>query len=108
VSVQCVINCTTHTLIWELMPLASNEDWLTYLQNASHWQWPLVLLISVHQNPLINIEAAPGDENIDEEVEERNIEAGGTAAPQCVVDEGGTYPSLLNSYKTKNVNWTKQ
>jgi hypothetical protein len=31
----------------------------------------------VHQNPLINIEAAPGDENIDEEVEEANIEAGG-------------------------------
>jgi hypothetical protein len=30
----------------------------------------------------------PGDENIDEEVEEANIEAGGTAAPQCVTDEG--------------------
>jgi hypothetical protein len=55
------------------MPLASNEDWLTYLQNASHWQWPLVLLISVHQNPLINIKAAPRDENVDEEVEEPNI-----------------------------------
>jgi hypothetical protein len=83
VNVQCVINRTTHALIWELMPLASNEDWLTYLQNASHWQWPLVLLVSVHQNPLINIEAAAlGDENIDEEVEEANIEAGGTAAPQ--------------------------
>jgi hypothetical protein len=26
VSVQCVINRTTHALIWELMPLASNED----------------------------------------------------------------------------------
>jgi hypothetical protein len=90
------------------MPLASNEDWLTYLQNASHWQWPLVLLVSVHQNPLINIEAAPGDENIDEEVEKANIEAGGTAAPQCVADEGRTYTSLLNSCKTKNVNWTKQ
>jgi hypothetical protein len=42
------------------MPLASNEDWLTYLQNASYWQWPLVVLVSVHQNPLINIEATPG------------------------------------------------
>jgi hypothetical protein len=42
----------------------------------------------VQQNPLINIEAAPGDENIDEEVEEPNIKAGGTAAPQYVVDEG--------------------
>jgi hypothetical protein len=39
VSVQCVINRTTHALIWELMSLASIEDWLTYLQNASHWQW---------------------------------------------------------------------
>jgi hypothetical protein len=72
-----LINRTTHALIWELMPLASNDDWLTYLQNASHWQWLLLLvLVSVHQNPLINIEAAPGDENIDEEFEEANIEAG--------------------------------
>jgi hypothetical protein len=30
VSVQCVINRTTHALIWELRPLASNEDWLIY------------------------------------------------------------------------------
>jgi hypothetical protein len=29
----------------------------------------------VHQNPLINIETAPGDKNVDEEVEEPNIEA---------------------------------
>jgi hypothetical protein len=100
------------------MPLASNKDWLTYLQNASQWQWPLVLLVSVHQNPLINIEAASGDENIDEEIEKANIEAGGTAATQCVADEGEnipfiveqlqTYPLLLNSCKTKNVNWMKQ
>ncbi|PUZ57006.1 hypothetical protein GQ55_5G393500 [Panicum hallii var. hallii] len=95
VSVQCVINRTTHALIWELMPLASNEDWLTYLQNASHWQWPLVLLVSVHQNPLINIEAAPGDENIDEEVEEASIEAGGTEAPQGVADEGENIPFIV-------------
>jgi hypothetical protein len=27
----------------------------------------------VHQNPLINIKAAPRDENVDEEVEEPNI-----------------------------------
>jgi hypothetical protein len=88
VSVQCVINCTTHALIWELMPLASNDDWLNYLQNASHWQWPLVLLVSVYQKPLINIKAAAGDEDVDEKVEKPNIEAGGTAAPQCVADEG--------------------
>jgi hypothetical protein len=49
----------------------------------------------VHQNPLINIEAAPGDENIDEEVEEPNIEAGGTAAPQCVADEGENIPFIV-------------
>jgi hypothetical protein len=63
------------------MPLVSNEDWLTYLQNASHWQWPLVLFVSVHQNSLINIEADSGDKNIDEEVEKANIEAGGIATP---------------------------
>jgi hypothetical protein len=81
VSVQCVINLITPALIWELMPLVSNEDWLTYLQNASHWQWPLVLFVSVHQNSLINIEADSGDKNIDEEVEKANIEAGGIATP---------------------------
>jgi hypothetical protein len=31
---------------------------------------------------LINIKAAAGDEDVDEEVEEPNIEAGGTAAPR--------------------------
>jgi hypothetical protein len=49
----------------------------------------------VHQNPLINIEAAPGDENIDEEVEGANIEAGGTTAPQCVADEGENIPFIV-------------
>jgi hypothetical protein len=49
----------------------------------------------VHQNLLINIKAAPGDENIDEEVEEPNIEAGGTAAPQCVTDEGENIPFIV-------------
>jgi hypothetical protein len=49
----------------------------------------------VHQNPLINIEAAPGDENIDEEFEEANIEAGGTAASQCVADEGENIPFIV-------------
>jgi hypothetical protein len=44
---------------------------------------------------LINIEAAPGDENIDEEVEEPNIEVGGTAAPQCVADEGENIPFIV-------------
>jgi hypothetical protein len=85
------------------MPLASNENWLTYLQNKSHWQWPLVLLISVHQNPLINIEAAPGNENIDEEVEEPNIEAGGTAAPQCVADEGENIPFIIEQLQDEEL-----
>jgi hypothetical protein len=49
----------------------------------------------VHQNLLINIEAALGDENIDEEFEEVNIEAGGTAAPQCMVDEGENIPFIV-------------
>jgi hypothetical protein len=44
---------------------------------------------------LINIEAAPEDENIDKEVEEANIEAGGTAAPQCVADEGENIPFIV-------------
>jgi hypothetical protein len=44
---------------------------------------------------LINIKAAPGDENIDEEVEEANIEAGGTAALQCVADEGENKPFIV-------------
>jgi hypothetical protein len=35
----------------------------------------------VYQKSLINIEAAAGDEDVVEEVEEPNIEAGGTAAP---------------------------
>jgi hypothetical protein len=81
------------------MPLASNDDWLSYLQNASHWQWPLVLLVSVHQKPLINIEAAAGNEDVDEEVEEPNIEAGGTAAPQCVADEGENIPRIVEQLR---------
>jgi hypothetical protein len=60
----------------------------------------------VHQNPLINIEAASVDENVDEEVEEPNIEVGGTVAPQHLnawLMRGRTYSLLLNSCKTKNV-----
>jgi hypothetical protein len=49
----------------------------------------------VHQNRLINIETAPGDENIDEKVEGANIEAGGTAAPQCVADERENIPFIV-------------
>jgi hypothetical protein len=49
----------------------------------------------VHQNPLINIEAAPGDKNIDEEVEKPNIKTGGTAAPQYVADEGENIPFIV-------------
>jgi hypothetical protein len=44
---------------------------------------------------LINIEAAPGHENIDEEVEEANIETGGTATPQCVADKGENIPFIV-------------
>jgi hypothetical protein len=40
-------------------------------------------------------EAAPRDENIDEEFEEANIEAGGTATPQCVADEGENIPFIV-------------
>jgi hypothetical protein len=84
------------------MPLASNDDWLSYLQNASHWQWPLILLISVYQKRLINIKAAAGDEDIDEEVEEPNIEAGGTAAPQCVADEGKNIPRIVEQLRDED------
>jgi hypothetical protein len=101
-SVQCIINRTTHALIWELMPLASNDDWLSYLQNASHWQWPLVLLVCVYQKPLINIEATAGDEDVDEEVEEPNIEAGGTVAPQCVADEGENIPRIVEQLRDED------
>jgi hypothetical protein len=55
---------------------------------------------------LINIEAASVDENVDEEVEEPNIEVGGTVAPQHLnawLMRGRTYSLLLNSCKTKNV-----
>jgi hypothetical protein len=36
VSVQYVINRTTHTLIWELMPLASNDDWSEKYTRSSY------------------------------------------------------------------------
>jgi hypothetical protein len=84
------------------MPLASNDDWLSYLQNASHWQWPLVLLVCVYQKPLINIEATAGDEDVDEEVEEPNIEAGGTVAPQCVADEGENIPRIVEQLRDED------
>jgi hypothetical protein len=84
------------------MPLASNDDWLSYLHNASYWQWPPVLLVSVYQKPLINIKAAAGDENVDEEVEELNIEAGGTTAPQCVADEGENIPYIVEQLRDED------
>jgi hypothetical protein len=55
----------------------------------------------VHQNPLINIKAAPGDANVDEEVEEPNIKAGGTAAPQYVADEGENIPFIVEQLQDK-------
>jgi hypothetical protein len=42
----------------------------------------------VYQKPLINIEA-----------EEPNIEAGGTAAPQCVADEGENVPRIVEQLR---------
>jgi hypothetical protein len=62
----------------------------------------------VYQKPLINIEAAAGDEDVDEEVEEPNIEQ---VAPQHLnawLMRGRTYPVLLNSCETKIVSWMKQ
>jgi hypothetical protein len=53
----------------------------------------------VHQKLLINIEAAAGDENVDEEVEEPNIEAGGTAASQCMADEGENIPRIVEQLR---------
>jgi hypothetical protein len=53
----------------------------------------------VHQKHLINIEAAAGDKNIDEKVEEPNIEAGGTTAPQCVADEGKNIPRIVEQLR---------
>ncbi|PVH64713.1 hypothetical protein PAHAL_2G340000 [Panicum hallii] len=84
------------------MLLASNDDWLSYLQNVSYWQWPLILLVSVYQKSLINIEAAAGDEDVDEEVEKPNIEAGGTAAPQCVADEGENIPGIVQQLRDED------
>jgi hypothetical protein len=50
---------------------------------------------------LINIEPAPEDENIDEEFDKANIEAGGTAAPQCVADEGENIPFIVEQLQDK-------
>jgi hypothetical protein len=46
----------------------------------------------VHQKP---IEAASGDENIDEEIEE----ADGTTAPQYVADEGENIPRIVEQLR---------
>jgi hypothetical protein len=53
-NVHCVINRTTQCLIWELTPITSNNDWPNYLLNASYWQWPLAVLVSVYLKPLVN------------------------------------------------------
>jgi hypothetical protein len=53
----------------------------------------------VYQKALINIEAAVGDEDVNEEVEEPNIEAGGTGAPQCVADEGENIPRIVEQLR---------
>jgi hypothetical protein len=47
---------------------------------------------------LINIEAAAGDE----EVEETNIEAGGTAAPQYVADERENIPRIVEQLRDED------
>jgi hypothetical protein len=51
---------------------------------------------------LINIEAAAGDEDVDEEVEEPNIEVGGTAAPQYVADEGENIPRIVEQLRDED------
>jgi hypothetical protein len=56
----------------------------------------------VYQKSLINIEAAAGNEDIDEEVEEPNIETGGTAAPQYVADEGENIPRIVEQLRDED------
>jgi radical SAM protein with 4Fe4S-binding SPASM domain len=56
----------------------------------------------VYQNPLINIEAAARDDDVDEEVEEPNIEAGGTVAPQCVDDKGENIPRIVEQLRDED------
>jgi hypothetical protein len=56
----------------------------------------------VYQKPLINIEAAAGDEDVDEEVEKPNIVAGGTAAPQCVANEGENIPRIVEQLRDED------
>jgi hypothetical protein len=56
----------------------------------------------VYQKPLINIQAAAGDEDVDEEVEEPNIESDGTAAPQYVADEGENIPRIVEQLRDEN------
>jgi len=94
ISVQCLINRTSYTLIWELMPITSNDECLSYLHNARQWQWPLGLLVTVSQKPEEpNIEAIAGAG--DEDDEEPNNQPGGTAVAEGVVDEGETIPAIL-------------
>ena len=88
-------------LIWELMPVTSNDDWLSYLQNASQWQWTLVLLVTVYEKAdEPNIEALAG--TADEDVEEPNNEPGGTAVPQGVVDEGENIPRIVEQMQDED------
>jgi hypothetical protein len=56
----------------------------------------------MYHKSLINIEAAAGDEDVDEEVEEPNIKAGGTAAPQCVADEGENIPRIVEQLRDED------
>jgi hypothetical protein len=51
---------------------------------------------------LINIKVAAGDEDVDEEVEEQNIEAGGIAASQCVADEGENIPRIVEQLRDED------
>jgi hypothetical protein len=62
----------------------------------------------VHQNLLINIEAAPGMKILMKKLRRQTLRQ---VAPQHLnvwLMRGRTYPLLLNSCKTKNVNWMKQ
>jgi hypothetical protein len=56
----------------------------------------------VYRKSLINIKVAAGDEDVDEEVEEQNIEAGGIAASQCVADEGENIPRIVEQLRDED------
>jgi hypothetical protein len=47
-------------------------------------------------------QVAAGDEDVDEEVEETNIKAGGTATSQYVADEGENIPRIVEQLRDED------